>query len=144
MVRTAKEITADDLSLRIDSENRKDEIGLLVETLNDMIARLEKSVKIDNAIRYTPSEGCVEINLEKNDKFALLNIRDTGIGIPEESLPFIFDRFYVVDKSPCKESGGSGLGLSIAKSVADSHGAVIDVKSVINQGTTFQIKFPLS
>lgn len=94
--------------------------------------------------RYTPPEGNIEINLERNDKFALLSIRDTGIGIHEEALPFIFDRFYVVDKSRCKESGRAGLGLSIVKSVADIHGALIDVQSGINQGTTFQIKFPLS
>lgn len=70
---------------------------------NTLLERMISNI-IDNAIRYTPPEGCVEIALEKNDKFALLNIRDTGIGIPEESLPFIFDRFYVVDKSRCKKS----------------------------------------
>jgi signal transduction histidine kinase len=107
-----------------------------------LLERLISNI-IDNAIRYTPSEARIEINLERNDRFALLSIRDTGIGIPEEALPFIFDRFYVVDKSRCKESGGAGLGLSIVKSVADSHGAIIDIQSKINQGTTFRVKFPL-
>jgi len=266
VVKTAKEITADDLSLRIDTKNRKDEIGALVETFNEMIVRLEKSVKkirqfsgdvshelrtpltiirgeievllrkdrtkeeylktlnsaleesyrmekiiddllflsridaldksklkeivqlkevvkrviesrsqsainkglefiaenvkptrvkgnkdmlermianvIDNAIRNTQSGGLVEVVLDKSQDTVRLEIRDTGIGIPEESLPYIFDRFYVVDKSRSRETGGSGLGLSIVKWVADTHRAEIEVQSQVNQGTNFLIKFP--
>jgi len=266
VVKTAKEITADDLSLRIDTKNRKDEIGALVETFNEMIVRLEKSVKkirqfsgdvshelrtpltiirgeievllrkdrtkeeylktlnsaleesyrmekiiddllflsridaldksklkeivqlkevvkrviesrsqsainkglefiaenvkptrvkgnkdmlermianvIDNAIRNTQSGGLVEVVLDKSQDTVRLEIRDTGIGIPEESLPYIFDRFYVVDKSRSRETGGSGLGLSIVKWVADIHRAEIEVQSQVNQGTNFLIKFP--
>lgn len=266
VVKAAKEITADDLSLRIDTKNRKDEIGALVETFNEMIVRLEKSVKkirqfsgdvshelrtpltiirgeievllrkdrtkeeylktlnsaleesyrmekiiddllflsridaldksklkeivqlkevvkrviesrsqsainkglefiaenvkptrvkgnknmlermianvIDNAIRNTRSGGLVEVVLDKSQDTVRLEIRDTGIGIPEESLPYIFDRFYVVDKSRSRETGGSGLGLSIVKWVADTHRAEIEVQSQVNQGTKFLIKFP--
>ena len=98
---------------------------------------------IDNAIRYTPPKGKVEIWLEKKEGYVQICIQDTGIGIPKESLPFIFDRFYVVDKSRSKESGGFGLGLSIAKWVADIHCASIDVQSKINQGTIAKIRFPL-
>jgi signal transduction histidine kinase len=71
----------------------------------------------------------------------MLQVQDTGIGIPEESLSLIFDRFYVVDKSRFKETGGLGLGLSIVKQVADSHGAEIEVQSELNKGTTFLICF---
>ena len=266
VVQTAKDISADDLSLRIESGRRQDEIGELVDTFNDMISRLEESVKkikqfsgdvshelrtpltiirgeievllrkdrnkdeyektlkstleeaayleriiddllflsrvealerkefsdtvnldeillnvaesqemaakrkgialdiaqvepaeikgeeillermianlIDNAIRYTPPGGRVEVALETKSGSPALKVQDTGIGIPEESLPLIFDRFYVVDKSRSKETGGLGLGLSIVKRVADSHRATIDVKSEENRGTTFLIRFP--
>jgi heavy metal sensor kinase len=268
VVQTAKHITADDLSLRIEAKNQKDEIGALVATFNDMIARLEKSVRkirqfsgdvshelrtpltiirgeievvlrkarsaeeyhetlesvldethhmekiiddllflsrleatdkiefsddvelneilsrvwdsrspaarekgielkmlpsspsrirgertllerlltnlVDNAVRYTPAGGNVVMGVEERGPWLVLTVRDTGIGIPEESLPLIFDRFYVVDPSRSKESGGSGLGLSIVKSVADIHGAVIDIRSRVEEGTTFTIRFPLA
>jgi len=97
---------------------------------------------VDNAIRYTPSGGRVELSCRDRDGRPVLAVRDTGIGIPEESLPFIFDRFYVVDPSRSKESGGSGLGLSIVKSVADIHGAEIQVESQLGAGTLFRIVFP--
>ena len=266
VVQTAKDISADDLSLRIESGQRQDEIGELVDTFNDMISRLEKSVKkikqfsgdvshelrtpltiirgeievllrkersndeyqktlkstleesayleriindllflsriealekkefdksvqldeillkvvesqelaakkknitldikkaepteikgeeillermvtniIDNAIRYTHPKGKVEVSLEKKDGSSTILVQDTGIGIPEESLSLIFDRFYVVDKSRFKETGGLGLGLSIVKRVADCHGGVIEVKSEMNEGTSFLIHFP--
>lgn len=267
VVQTAKDISADDLSLRIEAGQQQDEIGELVDTFNDMISRLEKSVKkikqfsgdvshelrtpltiirgeievllrkdrskeeyqktlksaleetayleriiddllflsrmdalekkefeksvqldeillkvvesqefaakkkgitldikkveptqvkgeeillermvaniIDNAIRYTHSAGKVEVSLEKKDGTSTLFVQDTGIGIPEESLPLIFDRFYVVDKSRFKETGGLGLGLSIVKRVADCHGGKIEVKSELNKGTSFLVHFPI-
>jgi heavy metal sensor kinase len=265
VVHTAKEISADDLSLRIKAGKRHDEIGELVDTFNDMISRLEKSVKkikqfsgdvshelrtpltiirgeievllrkernkedyqktlqstleeashlekiiddllflsriesieknkfdksvqldeillnvveskelaakkknimldikkvepalikgeeiplermfaniIDNAIRYTPEKGRVEVMLENKDGSILFSVEDTGIGIPEDSLPLIFDRFYVVDKSRDKEAGGIGLGLSIVKWVVESHGGKIDVESEVNKGTSFHVRF---
>ena len=268
VVQTAKHITADDLSLRIDAKNRKDEIGALVETFNDMIARLDKSVKkirpfsgdvshelrtpltiirgeievvlrkerrkrntrrrwtacskrsapmekiiddllflsrieamtgedfdaripldevliqafesrelparrkgvhldlidpvparirgeanllerlivnlIDNAVRYTPPDGRVEVSLDVQGTEAVLAVEDTGVGIPEEAIPQIFDRFFVVDKSRSKESGGAGLGLAIVKEVADAHGARIDIRSKPGEGSRFIVRFPLA
>ncbi len=268
VVKTAREITAEDLSLRITAQDRKDEIGALVETFNAMIARLEKSVNkikqfsgdvshelrtpltiirgevevllrkdrekreyvgtlnsvleesqrmekiiddllflsrvealdrsrfnravrldeiltrsvaglkpaiqkkglslemgslfeasirgdqsllermvanlLENAIRYTPQGGRIDVSLERAGGSLRLEIRDTGIGIPQESLPFIFDRFYVVDKSRCKETGGSGLGLSIVKWIAEHHRAHIDVESRQGEGTMILLSFPLT
>jgi heavy metal sensor kinase len=268
VAQAANQITTDDLSHRIDAQKRRDEIGVLVETFNDMISRLERSVKeikqfsgdvshelrtpltnirgeievilrkdrdkheyrntlksaleetyhmekiiddllllsrteslkreslrkevqldeillsvyeryepiarkkninldikkifslaikgqrvllermmsnlIDNAVRYTKSGGRIELNLYKEGKDGAFIVSDTGIGIPKDSIPFIFDRFYVVEKSRSKEKGGVGLGLSIIKRVADIHGAVISIRSEINRGTDFEIKFPLS
>ncbi len=104
--------------------------------LERMIANL-----LDNAIRYTPAGGEVEVALERRGGASVLSVRDTGIGIPEESIPLVFDRFYVVDKSRSKETGGSGLGLSIVKRVADSHGARIEIDSEVGKGTLFRIVF---
>ena len=267
VVQTAKAISTDDLSLRIEAGQRQDEIGELVNTFNDMISRLENSVKkikqfsgdvshelrtpltiirgeievllrkernkeeyqkilkstleeaayleriiddllflsriealekkefdksvqldeillkvvesqelaakkkditldikkaepaqikgeevllermvaniIDNSIRYTHSGGKVEVSLDKKDGTFTLLVKDTGIGIPEESQPLIFDRFYVVDKSRFKETGGLGMGLSIVKRVADCHGGKIEVESEVNKGTSFLIHFPI-
>lgn len=266
VIKTAKKITADDLSLRIETKERSDEIGALVETFNEMIARLERSVKkikqfsgdvshelrtpltiirgevevslrkdrkkeeyiqtmqsvleevgrmeriindllllsrlemmessqlqenidlstiaseaislrkeeaskkgliieadlpaplfltghpellmrlvinlLDNALRYTPSGGKIALEVKREGNNIKLQISDTGIGIPEKDLPFIFDRFYVVDPSRSKETGGVGLGLAIVKWIADFHQAQIQVESKLNQGTTFIISFP--
>ncbi|MGD8534942.1 MAG: ATP-binding protein [Candidatus Aminicenantes bacterium] len=108
----------------------------------ELLERMITNV-IDNAIRYTPSGGRIEVLLTKSQDKIQLEIRDTGIGIPDESLPYIYDRFYVVDKSRSRETGGAGLGLSIVKWISDHHRAEIEVKSKENQGTSFIIKFPL-
>lgn len=99
---------------------------------------------IDNAIRYTPRGGAIKIALQKGKEAVELSIADTGIGIPEDALPSIFDRFYVVDKSRSKENGGTGLGLAIVKWIADNHNIHIQVDSQPNQGTTFTFLFPES
>jgi len=266
VVQTARQITAEDLSLRIDSKNRRDEIGLLITTFNQMISRLEKSVKhikqfssdashdlktpltvirgeveitlrkdrdideykkilhsvweeaqkmervidnlmmlslidvrdesslllpiqldeillevyekmgllareknialvigemeptpimgdsillnrmvtnlLDNAIKYTPNNGKIELFLENTPGKAIMTLRDTGIGIPQNSLPFIFDRFYRVDSARSSNIQGSGLGLSIVKKIAEIHQADIKVDSHLNIGTTVQVIFP--
>ncbi len=98
---------------------------------------------IDNAIKYTPPGGEIEISLHKHNHRALLEIRDTGIGIPKDLLPFIFDRFFRVDKSRVDENRGSGLGLSIVKRIAELHGAKIKVDSQPNRGTRVSVFFPL-
>lgn len=265
VVRTAKKISAENLSLRIDAKNRGDEIGELVETFNDMIVRLESAVEkirqfsgdvshelrtpltiirgevevvlrknrkrldyvttlmsvleesrrmekiidnllflsrtegldpsaleqtvrldevaaeavdslkrtaeerklrletkqietvsvkgnpellermviniLDNALRYTPEGGRVSVSVRKKKGTAVLSVSDTGIGIAEEDLPKIFDRLYVADLSRSRETGGSGLGLSIVKWIADSHGAAIKVDSVPGRGTAFTVEF---
>jgi signal transduction histidine kinase len=97
----------------------------------------------DNAVKYTPPGGRVSLRLSKSDGEAHLFIEDTGIGIPEEDLPYIFDRFYRVDKARSRAHGGSGLGLSIAKWVVDVHGGAIEVESKVGEGTLFHITLPL-
>lgn len=97
---------------------------------------------IDNAIKFTP-EGTVRITMEKDEEMVLVKIRDTGIGIPREEQEKIFKRFYRVDKSRSRESGGVGLGLSIAEWIAYAHHGRIEVKSEVNQGSTFTVYLPL-
>jgi heavy metal sensor kinase len=98
---------------------------------------------LDNAIRYTPSGGTVSSLLVRKNGSALVSISDTGMGIPAEDLPFIFDRFYRVDKARSRTDGGMGLGLAIASSIAKLHGGGIEVESQVGKGSTFQITLPL-
>lgn len=98
---------------------------------------------VDNAIKYTPSGGEVSLSLSKTEDWAQLTVADTGIGIPEEDLPYIFDRFYRVDKARSRAQGGSGLGLSIAKWIAQAHGGDIRAISKVGQGTSFKITLPV-
>lgn len=99
---------------------------------------------LDNAVRYTPSGGSIAATLVRRDGSAVASISDSGIGIPPEHLPFIFDRFYRVDKARTAADGGTGLGLSIAMSVAKMHGGGIEVESEPGKGTTFRVVLPLT
>jgi heavy metal sensor kinase len=96
---------------------------------------------LDNAIKYTPSQGKIVVHLRQQKNLVEIEIADTGIGIPKEELPHIFDRFYRVDKS--RSSPGFGLGLSIAQSIATAHGGKIAVKPNVPQGTIFTISLPV-
>ena len=98
---------------------------------------------VDNGIKYTQPGGSVRISLAKENNWALMTVSDTGIGIPPEDLPHIFDRFYRVDKARSRAQGGSGLGLAIARWIVQAHGGGIHVDSTPGQGTTFRITIPL-
>jgi heavy metal sensor kinase len=98
---------------------------------------------LDNAIKYTPSGGEISVSVRKEGEWAVAYVRDTGIGIPSEELPHIFERFYRVDKARSRSEGGSGLGLAIAKRIAEIHGGRIEVESQIDVGSTFRVYLPL-
>lgn len=97
---------------------------------------------IDNAIKYT-REGSIQVTLEKNEGNAIVKINDTGIGIPKEDQPNIFKRFYRADKSRSKETGGVGLGLSIAEWIANAHRGKIEVESELHKGSSFTLYLPI-
>ncbi len=99
---------------------------------------------LDNALRYTPAGGTITGSIVRKDNQAVASVRDTGAGIAEEHLPFIFDRFYRADKVRTDGEGGTGLGLSIAASIAKMHGGAIEVESEVGGGTTFRILLPLA
>jgi two-component system, OmpR family, phosphate regulon sensor histidine kinase PhoR len=97
---------------------------------------------IDNAIKYTEKGGIkIKIDSVGKDKIKI-SVEDTGIGIPKEHIPRIFERFYVVDKSRSRQLGGTGLGLSIVKHVVLSYGGEIKVESKVGVGTKFEILLP--
>ena len=101
---------------------------------------------VENALRYTPTGGRVEMELTQHGAEALLRVSDTGVGIPEEHLARIFERFYRVDKARSRSNGGTGLGLAIVKSVVEAHGGRAGVSSSATpgpaQGTTFTVWLP--
>jgi heavy metal sensor kinase len=96
---------------------------------------------LDNAIKYTPENGRISVEVIQSAGSVAITIADTGIGIPEGDLPHIFDRFYQVDKS--RSSAGFGLGLSISRSIIEAHGGTVAVQSVEDQGTIFTISLPM-
>ncbi len=98
---------------------------------------------IENAIKYSEKGTTVQVNLIRQDENALIEIADSGIGIPERELERIFERFYRVDQARSRESGGTGLGLSIVRHVVQNHSGNISVKSMEGVGSTFTIVFPL-
>lgn len=100
-------------------------------------------ILIDNSIKYSTTSEEITIEAKQNGSETLVSVMDKGIGIPSESLPYIFDRFYRVDESRTKSTGGTGLGLSIAKQIIEAHGGKISVQSELGKGTnvTFTIPF---
>jgi signal transduction histidine kinase len=108
------------------------------ELLKRMVVNL-----VDNAIRYTPEGGTASVKLRCEESRARLLISDSGIGIPVECLPRVFDRFYRVNDSRARANGGSGLGLSIVKLAAESHRGSVEVTSEPGHGSTFAVSLPL-
>jgi len=105
------------------------------------------TILVDNAIKYTPEGGQVFVELmlsnQRNKPIINMNVKDTGIGIPESELENIFERFYRLESSRSKETGGSGLGLAIAREIVEEHGGTIKVNSIEKIGTTFSVLFPI-
>jgi len=94
---------------------------------------------VSNAIKYTPDGGTISISLFQDGGWARLEVKDTGIGIPPEHLPRVFDRFYRVDKARSRAGGGTGLGLAIVKEIAEQHGGRVDAKSTPGKGSIFTV-----
>lgn len=108
----------------------------------DAIRRLI-AILLDNAIKYTPEAGSISTNLEIASSIAVISIRDTGVGIPAEDLPRIFDRFYRTSKDRSRQTGGAGLGLAIARSIVGAHGGEITMESEPGSGSTVRLRLPL-
>ena len=109
------------------------------QMIEDLIVNL-----VDNAIKYNKDEGQVNIEIYDDAEYGVFSVKDTGVGIPEEDLVRIFERFYMVDKSRSKTLGGSGLGLSIVKHIVEFHHGDIGISSVIGEGTNIIFRIPKS
>ncbi len=99
---------------------------------------------VENAIKYNKEDGWIHVSLNADHKYFYLEVADSGIGIPEESMEHIFERFYRVDKSHSREIGGTGLGLAIARSAVVMHRGAIKAYSQLGEGTTFAVRIPLT
>lgn len=109
-------------------------------------ARLKQVVVnlLDNAIKYTSEGGEIWIKVRTDDGHAVLEVADTGIGIPSDALPRVFDRFYRVDESRSRYPDGAGLGLAIVKSICNANGGEIEVESPVGRGSSFRVRLPLA
>ncbi len=129
----------------------KQEVELVFESFRPVIAEVDRTKLslaitnlVENAIKYNRQGGWVHVSLNADHRYFYLRVEDNGIGIPKDSLPRIFDRFYRVDKSHSREIGGSGLGLAITESTISMHHGQIRVSSDEGLGTTFDVRIPLS
>jgi two-component system phosphate regulon sensor histidine kinase PhoR len=142
-----------DLLVREEVDRHRDRaaragIELSVETQPATVLGSSKDLSLlvgnllDNAVRYTPPGGRVDVEVGVKEEGTYLEVRDTGIGIPARDLPRIFERFYRVDPARSRQTGGTGLGLSIAKHVVEQHGGRIAAKSDLGGGSTFRVILP--
>ncbi|HKM35972.1 MAG TPA: ATP-binding protein, partial [Lachnospiraceae bacterium] len=130
---------------------RKKDVEVVLESIRPVTAEIDEvkmtliiSNLVGNAIKYNKDHGYVIITLDADHQFFSLQVTDTGIGIPQESLEHIYERFYRVDKSHSREIGGTGLGLAITRNAVLMHRGSITVTSMDGEGTTFLVKIPLN
>ena len=97
---------------------------------------------LSNAIKYTPDGGQIDVHLFREGERLVTTVRDNGMGIPEEDIGHLFERFYRVDKARTSDAGGTGLGLAIAKELVEAHGGRISIRSQLNEGTEVRIDLP--
>ncbi|MGG1559765.1 ATP-binding protein [Geobacillus thermoleovorans] len=125
------------IELTAEFRDRDIEIALDPDRIEQVLTNL-----IDNAIRYTESGGTVRLIIEPSGDGVTIHVQDSGSGIPEEDLPFVFERFYKADKARTRGRSGTGLGLAIAKNIVEAHKGLITVHSKLNEGTTFSFYLP--
>jgi len=135
----SKDLLAEEFG--VDMEVELENTGMLVNGDRQLL-RTALNNLVDNAIKYNHPGGKVVIRVLQDDDHVILQVQDTGIGVPREELPRVFERFYRVDKARSRETGGTGLGLSIVKHIADLHGGGVDVTSVEGEGSIFNIRIP--
>jgi heavy metal sensor kinase len=139
--------TADQMSLL--AEDKKIRLNCLASKavwIEGDRARMKQVVVnlLDNAIKYTPNNGTITLSVRAEEPKAVLEVSDTGIGIPAAALPHVFERFYRVDKARSREQGGAGLGLSIVRSICTAHNGKVQASSTPGQGSRFRAELPLT
>ncbi len=132
-------------------EHQADQKSIRLETSLDAEAEIQGDISrlkqvflnlLTNAVNYTGETGLVQVSLQDHGESVTISIKDNGVGIPEEEISRIFERFYRVDKARSRNSGGTGLGLAIVKHIVEAHQGSIKVESEVNEGTTFAITLP--
>jgi signal transduction histidine kinase len=131
------------------AEQNEQTITLQLADSCDMYADKAKLQQVvynlmENAVKYTPVKGWIKVSLQRVGRDAVLTVSDSGPGIPRDSLPHVFDRFYRVDKARGRDSGGTGLGLSIVQQYVNLHGGTARVSSEDGQGAVFTVTLPLN
>jgi two-component system, OmpR family, phosphate regulon sensor histidine kinase PhoR len=121
-----------ELQPQVSMRGDRAQLGLLLSNL------------LDNALRYTPARGTVCVRLDATESRAVIQVSDTGQGIPAGELPRVFERFYRVDKARARQTGGTGLGLAIVRHVAEAHGGTVRVDSELGRGSTFTVNLPVA
>ena len=135
------EVLAEEKRQRIDIEGNAE----LLVSVDRLILRQAIVNLLDNAIKYSPAESRILVRVQsEGDKQVSLDVVDQGPGVPSEHQPYVFDRFYRVDKARTREWGGTGLGLSITRWAIEAHGGGITLKSEEGRGSTFRISLPLA
>jgi len=138
--------TYDSLTFEIEKKNQKAECFVTADVPHVMADRagIERVITniLTNAIKYTPENGEIKIYVGFVYNDAYIKVIDTGIGIPEEDLEKVFERFYRVDKARTREMGGTGLGLSIAKEILEKNNSKININSELGKGTEVVIRIP--
>ncbi len=134
-------------SFELASQEKNISIKLVVKSNEDILGDYNRIKQvlinlISNAIKYSYENGTVIVKYSVKKGYYIIEVSDNGIGIPEEDLPFVFERFYRTDKSRSKKTGGTGIGLAITKAIVENHNGTIIVKSNVNLGTSFFIKLP--
>lgn len=126
-------------------------VALRLEEIPDMVVAGDRDLLrqafdnlIENALKYTPAGGSVRVHGRRDDHRAVIEVADTGLGIPAEALPRIFDRFYRLDASRSRRTGGTGLGLSIVRAVVERHGGTAEAESTPGKGSTFRVILPVA
>ena len=139
-IKDVLEIQAIDRGVQIVEQTGKD-INAFVYADREKIRQVIANLVI-NSIKYGVENGRIELNLFDMDKFLMFEVSDNGVGIKEEHLKHVFDRFYRIDRSRSRDIGGSGLGLSIVKHFIEAHGQSINVSSKVGEGTSFSFTLP--
>ncbi|MEQ9168313.1 MAG: HAMP domain-containing sensor histidine kinase [Fulvivirga sp.] len=134
------QVIAEQKSIKIISEKDENQ-GYLVYADLGLIERVLQNL-IDNALKFTPENGQIKLNVSPKDDFVDIEVSDSGPGIPKEQMPFIFDRYHIGDKRISLDHNSTGLGLAIVKKILEIHGVSIKLSSQINTGTTFNFQLP--
>lgn len=133
----AQYIESKNISIEFDTEIEEKFMACDTDIIERVILNL-----LSNAVKFTPAGGSIFVNIYDNTDYITVSVKDSGIGIAEDKLKLIFDRFRQVDKSMTRSTEGSGIGLSLVKSLVELHGGEIEVKSTYGEGSEFLIKLP--